>query len=42
MVGRQAPDFTLADQDGVPVALADVLTRSRAVLIFYVLDHTLG
>ena len=42
MLGLQAPDFTLPDQDDVPVTLSDVLTRSRVVLIFYVADHTLG
>jgi peroxiredoxin len=42
LVGTTAPDFTLPDQDGQPVSLAQTLTRSRVVLIFYVLDNTLG
>jgi peroxiredoxin len=37
-----APDFTLPDQDGEPVSLTQTLARSRVVLIFYVLDNTLG
>jgi cytochrome oxidase Cu insertion factor (SCO1/SenC/PrrC family) len=35
-VGEKAPEFTLVDQNGKPVALADLLSSSRAVaLIFY-------
>jgi hypothetical protein len=35
-VGEKAPEFTLPDQDEKPVALADLLSSSRAVaLIFY-------
>jgi peptidoglycan/LPS O-acetylase OafA/YrhL len=35
-VGQKAPEFTLPDQNEKPVALADLLSRSRAVvLIFY-------
>ena len=35
-VGQKAPDFTLPDQNGKPVALAGLLSRSKAVaLIFY-------
>jgi hypothetical protein len=34
--GQQAPDFTLADADGRPVALSEILRKNRAaVLIFY-------
>jgi hypothetical protein len=35
-VGQSAPEFALPDQDGKPVALADVVSGSKAVvLIFY-------
>jgi hypothetical protein len=35
-VGQKAPEFTLADQNEKPIALADLLSGSRAVvLIFY-------
>jgi hypothetical protein len=35
-VGQKAPDFTLPDQDNRPVALADLLSGSKAtLLIFY-------
>jgi peptidoglycan/LPS O-acetylase OafA/YrhL len=37
-VGQKAPEFTLSDQDGKPVALADLLSAPNtraAVLIFY-------
>jgi hypothetical protein len=35
-IGERAPEFTLPDQDGKPVALSDILGSSRAaVLIFY-------
>ena len=34
--GQQAPDFTLPDADGKPVALSGILQKNRAaVLIFY-------
>ena len=34
--GQQAPDFTLADANGKPVALSDILKKNRAaVLVFY-------
>jgi peroxiredoxin len=42
VLGQQAPDFTLVDQDGIPVTLSDVLKHRKAVLIFYVLDFSLG
>jgi len=35
-VGQRAPEFTLSDQNNKPVALADLLSDSKAVvLIFY-------
>jgi hypothetical protein len=34
-VGQKAPDFTLPDQDGKPVALTDLLSPNGTVLIFY-------
>jgi hypothetical protein len=36
-IGQKAPDFTLPDQDGKPVALADLIAApgKGAVLIFY-------
>src|SRR5437660_808444 len=34
-VGERAPDFTLPDQSGKSVALADLLSPNGAVLIFY-------
>jgi hypothetical protein len=34
-VGQKAPDFTLPDQNGKPVALTDLLSPNGAVLIFY-------
>jgi hypothetical protein len=34
-VGRQAPDFTLPDANGKPVALADLLKHNRAVLLIF-------
>lgn len=34
-LGQKAPDFTLPDQNGKPVALADLLSPHGAVLIFY-------
>ncbi len=34
--GQQAPEFTLADAGGRPVALSDILKKNRAaVLVFY-------
>ncbi len=42
MLGQTAPDFTLLDHEGAPVTLSSVLRSNAAVLIFYVLDHTLG
>lgn len=34
-VGDRAPDFTLSDGDGKPVALADLLARGPLVISFY-------
>lgn len=34
-VGQKAPDFTLPDQNGKPVALTDLISPNGAVLIFY-------
>lgn len=34
-VGEKAPEFSLPDQNGKPVALADLLSPKGAVLIFY-------
>ena len=39
--GDPAPDFTLDDQDGTPVALADLRGR-RVVVYFYPADATPG
>jgi peroxiredoxin Q/BCP len=40
--GQIAPDFTLPDQDGKPVALSDLRKRSDVVLYFYPKDMTPG
>jgi drug/metabolite transporter (DMT)-like permease len=34
-VGQKAPDFTLPDQNGRPVAFADLISDKGALLIFY-------
>jgi hypothetical protein len=34
-IGAKAPEFTLSDQNGKRVALADLLSPNGAVLIFY-------
>ncbi len=34
-VGEKAPEFTLPDQDGKSVALADLISPRGAILIFY-------
>ncbi len=38
--GDSAPDFTLLDQNGNPVRLAEFLGRKNVVLVFYVLAKT--
>jgi peroxiredoxin Q/BCP len=40
--GDRAPAFTLADQDGKPVALADFLGKRNVVVYFYPKDDTPG
>ena len=39
-VGDAAPDFTLPDQDGKPVSLADLKSKN-VVLVFYPADETM-
>lgn len=34
-VGEKAPAFSLQDQDGKDVSLADLVARGRAVLVFF-------
>lgn len=41
-VGDKAPDFTLPDQNGKAVHLADFLAKKNVVLAFYVLAFTGG
>ncbi|PSL52877.1 peroxiredoxin Q/BCP [Saccharothrix carnea] len=40
--GDQAPDFTLADQDGVPRTLSGLLSGGPVVLFFYPAAMTAG
>lgn len=40
--GDSAPDFTLTDQDGVPVSLSALWKRGPVVLFFYPKDDTTG
>lgn len=40
--GTRAPEFTLPDQDGTPVSLADLLADGPLVLYFYPADFTPG
>ncbi|MGH7907783.1 MAG: thioredoxin-dependent thiol peroxidase [Candidatus Binataceae bacterium] len=42
MTGRKAPDFTLPDSSGNPVALKDLLKDGSLVLYFYPRDMTPG
>jgi len=39
-VGDSAPDFTLPDQDGRPLSLAELLTDGPLLLYFYPADFT--
>ena len=41
-VGDRAPEFTLPDQNGQPVKLADFRGKKNVVLAFYVLAFTGG
>ena len=41
-VGDQAPDFTLRNQSGLPVHLADALAEGPVVLAFYFFAFTGG
>ena len=40
--GDKAPDFTLTDQAGKPVRLADFRGKSNVVIAFYVMAFTPG
>jgi peroxiredoxin Q/BCP len=41
-VGDRAPDFTLPDTDGKPVALSQLLAGGPVILAFYVKAFTPG
>lgn len=41
-VGDKAPDFTLPDTEGRPVALSQLLTGGPVILAFYVKAFTPG
>ncbi len=41
-VGDRAPDFTLPDTDGKPIALSTLLERGPVILAFYVKAFTPG
>lgn len=41
-VGARAPDFALEASDGRRYRLADVLSRSRVLLVFYPGNNTPG
>ncbi len=41
-VGDKAPDFTLSDQNGQPVRLADFRGKSAVVVAFYPMAFTPG
>jgi drug/metabolite transporter (DMT)-like permease len=38
-LGQKAPEFTLPDQDGKPVALAGLASANRAVLLIFYRGH---
>ncbi|MFM6980648.1 MAG: peroxiredoxin [Micrococcales bacterium] len=40
LVGDQAPDFTLQNQDGVPVTLSSFKGHKAVVLVFYPMSFT--
>jgi peroxiredoxin Q/BCP len=40
--GKTAPEFTLPDQDGIPVSLKDLRQQEEVVLYFYPKDMTPG
>ena len=39
-IGEAAPDFSLLDETGREIALADYRNRSAVVMVFYVMDET--
>ena len=41
-VGDKAPDFTLPDTDGKPVALSKLLDRGPVILAFFIKAFTPG
>ena len=41
-VGDRAPDFTLTDTDGAPVALSSLLSKGTVVLAFFPKAFTPG
>lgn len=41
-VGDPVPDFTLPDQDGNPVHVADLIAKGPVVIFFYPKDESMG
>jgi peroxiredoxin Q/BCP len=41
-VGDKAPEFTLRDTSGTPVALSSLLSRGPVILAFYIKAFTPG